>query len=385
MEVSTPKTKILLDGGVNLEENEQFALPDIQAQYDFADIDAVFLSHFHTDYVTTTRGVLDNVPVYTGKLSGGIMAAAKSYKAQTLPAFAGYFAHGAPIEVGDIRVTPHLVDAAACEGYLLLIEGGGKKVVYTGDYRANGRKSFEDMLDGLPMGVDVLLCEGGVIAKEDINPVTERDIEEQAAKLISGKKGPIFVLQSVTDFDRATTMFRAATRNKRVFLEDLYMAQLAIAAGEAMPNPIGWSGAKAYLAAGYKPDHFRYKLFSELPRVGKTGLGTQKFVMCVRTPMKKYMKTLSQCVRFFNGLLICSPPCGIPQSTADQAFLAFAAEKGLEVATLRGSGHAHAKALKALIEAVKPAKILPLAAHDARWLTGEYPGLPVARGDAVVC
>lgn len=381
IEISTSKTKILLDGGINLGENDVLRLSDLQEQYDFSNTDAVFLSHYRTDYPTLVHGLLENVPVYAGGLAGRIVAAAATYKSEKPYDFAGVYENGVPITAGDISVTPFSIDDPLFDGYLLLIEADGKKVLYTGDYRANGRKRFEEMLIGLPEKVDALICERGVIAKEDVSLVTERDVEEKAAKLIEAKSGPVFILQDLTDLDRAATMFFAAKRNKRVFLEDLYQSQLACAAGDAMPNPAGWAGVRAYLTTGYKEDHFRYKLFTELPRVSKSEIGNQKYVMCIRTTMKKFMKSLFQEKRFRDGLLINSLPSESWNSAETQEFLSFAAGKGLEVVPLRSSGHADAMALKALVAAVKPAKILPVTAETVPWLANEFPEISVSDQD----
>lgn len=378
IEISTSKTKILLDGGINLGENEMLRLSDLQERYDFSNTNAVFLSHYRTDYPILVHGRLESVPVYTGGLTARIAAAAANYKAEKPYDFAGFYESGVPIPAGDISVTPFSVDDPLYDGYLLLIEADGKKVLYTGDYRANGRKRFEEMLIGLPEKVDALICERGVIAKEDVSLVTERDVEEKAAKLIEAKKGPVFILQDLTDLDRAATMFFAAKRNKRVFMEDLYQSQLACAAADAMPNPAGWIGVRAYLTAGYKEDHFRYKLFTELPRVSKSEIGTQKYVMCIRPTMKKFMKSLFQEKRFRDGLLINSLPEESWNRAETQEFLSFAKEKGLEIVTLRSSGHADAMALKALVAAVKPSKILPVSAETVPWLANEFPGIPVS-------
>lgn len=383
IEISTSKAKILLDGGFNLGENEVFHLADLQKEYDFANTDAVFLSHVMADYMTLVPGLLENVPVYSGRMTAGVTASAAKYKAEKPCNFAGFYKNGVSVVTGDITVTPYLVDDVLFDGYLLLIEADEKKVLYTGDYRANGRKRFEEMLKGLPEKVDMLICERGVITKEDVNLVTERGVEEKAAELIGDKKGPVFILQDLTDFDRAATMYLAAKRNKRVFLEDLYLSQLACAAGDAMPNPKGWAGVRAYLTAGYKEDHFRYKMFTELPRLSKSELGAQKYVMCIRPTMKKFMKSLFQLRGFGDGLVINSLPEESSGSAAAQDFLSFAAGKGLEVVTLRSSGHADAMALKALVGAVNPAKIVPVAVPQVSWLAREYAGITVLAQDAV--
>nr|WP_319488730.1 hypothetical protein [uncultured Caproiciproducens sp.] len=109
IEIVTSKAKILLDGGVNLEENEVFRLPDLQAQYNFSNINAVFLSHYAADHITLVHGFLESVPVYTGKLAGRITAAAATYKAIRPCDFAGFYESGVSITAGDIKVTPCLV------------------------------------------------------------------------------------------------------------------------------------------------------------------------------------------------------------------------------------------------------------------------------------
>lgn len=385
VEISTAQTKIILDGGVNLEENEVLLPQELQAQYALAGIDAVFLSHYSTDHITMARGLLDHVPVYAARLAGKIALAAEEYKAKAPFHFAGYYTHGVSITVGDVSVTPFLVDTPNCEGYLLLIKGEGKSVLYTGDFRANGRKSFEEMLTNIPHKVDVLLCERGVLTERDISLITERDLEEQAATLIGNHSGPVFVLQSVTDFDRAATFLYAAKRSKRVFLQDLYTAHIAAAADKAMPNPVSWVGVKAYLTTGYKPEHPRYKIYTAMPRMSKATIETQNFVMCIRPTMKKYLKTLAQSMYMKNGLIINALPDESESSPEVQAYLTLAVKMGLEVATLRVSGHANALALKNLIEAVKPTKLVPLVDQTAAWFATEYPSLAIVMENILEC
>ncbi|MEG2087614.1 MAG: MBL fold metallo-hydrolase [Angelakisella sp.] len=384
VELATATSKIIVDSGVTLEENEVLLLPELQAQYAFSKVDAVFLSHYNTDHVTMARGLLDAVPVYAGKLAAKMATAAEGYKAKKPFPFAGYYAHGVPIVAGDIRVTPFLVDDSLHEGYLLLIEGEGKRVVYAGDYRANGRKRFEEMLAGLPNRVDAVLCEGGVLTEQDSNPVTEPKLEEQLEALLQTAKGPVFALLSPVDFDRTETLFQVAKRCKRVLLEDLYLAQIAGAAGKAMPNPTDRAGVRAYLTTGYKAEHPRYQMFTALPRVSKAEIAEQRFVLCLRPGMKKYLKTLSQELRLRDGLLVNLLPDAIADRAVTKEYLAFAAQKGLAVHTLRCSGHANAMAVKALVEAVHPTQIMPLERGNVAWFAQQYPKFLVVEEDHVI-
>lgn len=385
VEVSTNKSKILLDGGITMEENEVVRLTDVQQEYSFGEVDAVFLSHYSTDHVTMADGLFGEVPFYCGALAAKISESAREYKGKSPFKFEGYYSSGVPILAGNIKVTPFSVDDSIHEGYLLLIEGDGSRMIYTGDYRSNGRKSFEEMVAGLPKKVDAVLCEGGVITRSDVNLVTEKDLEEEMSAIISEKKGPVFVMCSVSDFDRTDTVFHVAKRNKRVLLEDLYLSTISGGCGKAMPNPKGWTGVRAYLTTGYKSEHFRYKMFTRLPRMSKGEIAGEKFVMCIRPSMKKYMKTLAREVRFHDGVIINAMPDVSARSEKTGEFAEFLQGKGLELHTLRTSGHADAVALKTLIEAVKPRKIIPMEKENFLWFAHEYPDTEIVRKDNTHC
>jgi len=373
IEISTEKTSILLDMGVNQEGVVQ---PNTLSDLVIPRFDAVFLSHMHTDYIGLT-----NKTIYVSQLTAKIIEAAHTYNMEKAPVFSGFYQDRTLISVGDITVTPILVDSEAYDAYLFLIEGEGKRILYTGDFHANGRKSFEEMLENLPVKIDALLCEGMGLTKADENSINERDLEEKAAELMGKKTGPVFVLQSPTDVDRTSTLFHAARRCDRIFLEDLFMANLADAIGNIIPNPNGSVGVNAFLTTGYQPEHIRYQMFRKLNRIDKDKIVSQKFVMCVRTNMKKYMKSLSQSMRFYDGLLFVSFESGEQPEIED--FIKFAKSKGLEIVFLRKSGHGDARALQSLVSTVHPAKIMPLLSENVNWFVGEFHGTPVIKEDFV--
>jgi len=371
IEISTKMTKIIFDLGIDSDRN---TVPPVFDNLDITQFDAVFLSHTHTDYAGLT-----NKTVFSSELTSRIISAARVYNMEKPFEFCGFYQDRTAIKVGDITVTPVLVDNDPYDAYLFLIEGEGKRVLYTGDYRANGRKSFEEMLQKLPVKIDFLLCEGMGITSADVNSITERDLEEKAAEIMSKKTGPVFVLQSPTDIDRASTMFHAAKRCGRILLEDLFMANLTDAIGNIVPNPNGSVGVNAFLTTGYQPEHIRYQLFRNLNRIDKNKIPSQKFAMYVRLNMKKYLKGLSQSMRFYGGVLIVSFAAGEQPDTAD--FVKFAKSKGMEVEFLRTSGHADARALQALVTTVHPAKIMPIHKENANWFVGEFHGTPVIKED----
>lgn len=86
-----------------------------------------------------------------------------------------------------------------------------------------------------------------------------------------------------------------------------------------------------------------------------------------------------------NGLMLNALPDESASSPEVQACLALADKLGLEVSTLRVSGHANALALKTLIEAVKPTTLIPLVPQTAAWFAAEHPELAVVTQDNIEC
>ena len=362
IEISTDKTRILLDVGRELDE-EEVRLPDIDGLFDVPAFDAVFISHYHGDHIGLAYYINKRIPLYLGEASVRIVQASDAYKNTETIHPAGFLVHGKPISIGDITVTPFLCDHSAFDSYMLLCEADGETVLYTGDFRSNGRKSFDRLLHDLPQKIDKLICEGTTLSREGYVPVTEAELEEKAVALFKETSAPIFVLQSSANIDRIVTMYRAAKRTGRIFLQELFMAELATAAGKSIPNP-AFDDVYAFIT-----NPKRYDTLTKYRRIGKDGIAKSRFVMCVRSSMLRYMQSLSEQMNFDGGLLIYSMWSGYRKQPEMEAFLCACEDMGLKVVELHTSGHADADTIKRLIAHVNPTEIIPVHTENAAWFT----------------
>lgn len=148
-----------------------------------------------------------------------------------------------------LRVVPYLCDHSAFDSYMLLVEGGGQSLLYTGDFRGHGRKSYGALLQQLPEQVDFLVCEGTNLSRPVQNIWDEKTLESRAADWMKRCRGPVFVMQAATNLDRLVSFYRAAVRSGRIFLEDLYQAEVASAAGPRIPQPSRFSNVRVFLPA----------------------------------------------------------------------------------------------------------------------------------------
>lgn len=360
IEVATDKTRILLDVGLELDdENVQF--PDVEGLFSDAAFDAVFISHYHGDHLGLAYYIDNRIPLYMGEASYHIVKAADDYKgiASIMPD--GFLRHLKPIVVGDITVTPFLCDHSAFDSYMLLCEADGEKVLYTGDFRSNGRKSFDRLLNALPDKVDKLICEGTTLSRKAQTPLREADLEELAVTEFRNATGPIFVLQSSTNIDRVVTMYRAAKRSSRVFLQEVYMADVTSAVGGSIPNP-AFNDVYAFIT-----NPKRHDALVKYRRMGKVRMAKTPFVMCVRSSMLRYLKNLSKLMSFEGGLLVYSMWSGYQQQPAMSSFIKGCETMGLRLVSLHTSGHADPDTIRALIERVQPTKIIPVHTENAEW------------------
>lgn len=358
IEISTEKTKILLDAGLELDGRN--TLPDIRGLFDFAGYDAILVSHYHSDHLGLVYRAHKDIPVYMGEGCYKIVRASDRYKEQETITPKGFLRHRQKIVIGDITVTPFLCDHSAFDSYMLLCEAQGESVLYTGDFRSNGRKPFEWLLNFLPKKVDKLICEGTTLSRDGYVPQTETVLEEKAAKLFSETNGPVFVLQSSMNIDRIVTMYRAAKRTGRVFLEEAYMAEIATAAGEHIPNP-QFGDVYAFITS---PS--RYKFIEKYKRkIGKSTIAQKRFVMCVRTSMLDYLKSLSELMSFENGILVYSFWSGYRETESMKPFLTECEKMGLRIEILHTSGHADEGTIRKLIQRVNPSVLIPVHTENA--------------------
>ncbi len=361
IEVATDTTKILLDVGLELDNGDDQPLPDIQGLFDGAGYDAIFISHYHGDHIGLAYQTHKDIPIYIGEASYKIIRASDDYKKKATITPKGFLHHKQRITIGDISVMPFLCDHSAFDSYMLLCEADGESVLYSGDFRSNGRKSFDRLLRDLPKNVDKLICEGTILSREGYKAISEKALEEKAVELFRGVTGPIFVLQSSMNIDRIVTMYRAAKRSGRIFLEEVYMANIASAAGDSIPNP-GFDDVYAFITSPAKHDFL--KQYEH--KVGKTFITKQSFVMCVRNSMLRYLKYLAGKMSFENGLLVYSFWNGYRETASMRHFLTECEQLGLKIVTLHTSGHADEEALKRLIETVNPKVLLPIHTENAK-------------------
>lgn len=367
VEVSSETTRIVFDVGINLDEDDNVYVPQIPGLFiEPKSYDAIFISHYHSDHIGLLNFTLPEIPVYMGQKAYSILKAATNYREKELCYKPTFISNQVPIIIGDIKITPFLCDHSAFDSYMFLIEADEKKVLYTGDFRANGRHDFNSLLSSLPK-VDSLIVEGTTLTRaENSHNIEEEFLEEIAIAELQKHKGPAFIMMSAMNVDRLITAYNASRATGRVFLEDTYTAEITSSINEDVPKPNGVCPAKVFLTVGGDENYKKLQKFRNA-KIGKEQISKTPFLMCVRSSMINYLKRLNEICSFEDGVLFYGMWKGYMEQESTRRFIDFMTSKGVKLHVLHTSGHADEETIEQVITTVSPKSIVPVHTENANW------------------
>ncbi len=359
-EICTKKTHIFIDMGSELpDEDGNIAIETLSIDGvtgGSKSCDGVLFTHYHGDHIGMLAHILPGVPLYMGQAAKDIfLTLQKRVNCTLVPAVEAIntFRATDKIQIGDIAITPLMVDHSAYDAYMFLIEADGKRVLHTGDFRTHGfrGKGVIPMLKKYVGQVDVLITEGTMLSRDASHIDTERELQEKAKKLLSDNKY-VFVICSSTNIDRLASLHEATPRGK-YFLCDSYQK-------DVIDIAVKYGGMHAQLYTFKKAKVYK-EYFEE--KAEKQG-----FCMMVRANdcflniMRKYRDNHnSEC------LVIYSLWDGYLQLPNNR--LAPLMEGFQQVKHLHTSGHATLEAIVEVCNTVKPLQaIIPIHSTNSTML-----------------
>ena len=380
-EIRTNNHRIVIDFGANLPNSKvEGAMGDealTQTLFHGEPCDGVLFTHYHGDHIGLYKKIPQDIPLYIGstakklleilteKLDSGMKAAEKGLP--RIESIKCYFP-GQKLEVfGDIHVTPFIVDHSALDAYMFFIETGGKKILFTGDFREHGiigaNNTLEKMIQTYIGEIDILITEGTMLSRMNETKQnvirTESDLGKRARELFRANKESV-ILVSSTNLDSIMEFYHALPWGMD-FVCDAYQAKLILAAmadkgkyyKQYRPEMIHGKPRRLYIVGndmeglGAKENCYMAR-FSILQRKGFTMLARES-----NPRLKKIMEYFS------DPLIIYSKWTGyLDGKYADPKVKEFIGNHRME--KLHTSGHAYVETIEKLIRLTNPKVIIPM-------------------------
>lgn len=349
IEVSAGKTKILLECGEALESTKESKL--IETQVLNTEYDAIIITHYHADHSALLENPLKVKRIYMSKGTFGVLEYCNAINRENKKRIE-FLQDQKTFSIGEITCKPYLCDHSAFDSYMIEIKKGSEGILYTGDFRSNGRKNFDFLLKKLPKNVNVLITEATC---PTLKNQTEKELEEKAFEIFS-KYDKVFILQSTLNIDRTVSFYRVSKRTDRPFIMGLSSADICSNL-KNIPNPKRFNDCFTYLS--YSVDnatHEEVKMVYKNKLLGRSQIAKiKKFTMQINTRMLDYLSELNKSVRLKNSVLVYSMWQGYKAEM--QEFLNGVKEMGVNIVDLHVSGHADLLAIEQIIKRTNPKKI----------------------------
>lgn len=232
VEISTASTRIIIDMGdeLTIDSSDTPKPLNISGVTDKnGRCDAVLFTHYHGDHTGQLPYIRNDIPIYMGSLTKDILLAAAYNAEQNIINrinSAKIFEVGKKFRIGDIDITPYVIDHSAFDSYMFLIEADGKRILHTGDFRTHGfrGKAVPVILQNYIKKIDILITEGTNISRANNEIITEMQLQNKVKEYMKEYKY-VFAYTSSTNLERICGFSKAVPKGK-YFICDAYQYKL---------------------------------------------------------------------------------------------------------------------------------------------------------------
>ncbi|OFX38807.1 MAG: hypothetical protein A2X08_08830 [Bacteroidetes bacterium GWA2_32_17] len=377
IEVYTEQARIIFDVGEELpdkfqpeREKKLLIVDDLFVNSKTTDrkIDGIIISHNHGDHIGLIDSTREDIPLFIGKTSADVHNTICDFtsKGEKIKPYK-YLEHEKSFNIKDIEITPFLIDHSAFDSYAFMIESNDKKVLYTGDFRRHGAKGkLTEWFYKNPKthNANVLLIEGTNLYKENYIAETEIHLGKRAEEFMQQTKGNVFVLQSSANIDRLVEIYKAAKHTKRLFLVDIFTANILAQMPDSIPNTKTFKDVKVFYPYWLTQHLFKEENKNSLAnkfakyKLEKSEL-KQRTDLCVLV-RENMLSDIEKRMNYSESSVIYSKWEGYKTDEKVETFLNFFKKNNCAIESIHTSGHADTNTINDFIKYSKPKKIIPV-------------------------
>ena len=376
-------------------------LPAVDGLYQWQTptVDAILISHAHMDHYGLLDHVHPDIPVWLSEGTRKLIEITTTFSGKPSPLrTTKEFSWPSRFEIGAFTITPHLVDHSSFSSFAFEVEGVGKRLFYSGDFREHGHigKALDILYEKVAPGMDALLMEGTMMGRSDEGVLSESDLSLAATDICKRCEKAVLVYQAGQNISRAVSFYKAAKRTGRLFVLDVYMAHVMkelseCPGGEKLPRPghPGFDDVRVWYPRYLTNRLFRSDL-GEIPiAFSKSKITKEQMASDLGKVMLFVRPWMQGDIRRIQGIegstLVYSLWEGYKAKDGTRQFLEELEGMGIAIETLHTSGHADLPALRRMVDRLKPKRTIPIHTLHPDAFSGEFGSSveAVASGDVV--
>ena len=361
-------SKVLV--GKSIEELKRLKiLPDIKGLYkdEQSEISAILISHSHMDHYGFLNYVDQNIPVYMSKGAKDLIDVSNIFTPNKLDGInSRIISAKRSFKINDFSITPYLVDHSAFDALAFLIEVGGKRVFYSGDFRRHGRKSvlFEHMVSNPPKDIDCLLMEGSMIGRGKQIYEDENAIQKRFEEILKDSSNITFLFSSSQNIDRLVSAYKACLKTGHIFVIDIYTAYILDKLRKVSKNipQFNWRNIRIKFIKSHADalaERVSEKLlyFYNTKKIDMFEINRKKNKILMLTRDNSIFPLLVKGIKGIGGANIIYSMWG---GYLTDKFKNYCDKKKLAIEQVHTSGHATIEDLKAFARALEPKLLIPI-------------------------
>jgi ribonuclease J len=203
------------------------------------EIDAILLSHAHSDHADYISFLHEDIPVYMGAACHLILKALEERGSRTIereilnykprpynikdkpiPREINEFRTGDKFKIGSLEIEPIHVDHSVPGAYGFIIYTSEGPIVYTGDIRLHGTHSdmTRDFIQKAKEVKPIALITEGTRIADEAKEESEDKVYKESGKKVAESENLVFTDFNFKDVDRLKTFFNIAKENDRKFV-----------------------------------------------------------------------------------------------------------------------------------------------------------------------
>ena len=330
----------------------------------------IVVSHGHPDHYGLVELAHPDVPIFMGEAASRILAEASFFVPRMVaPTPTGYLHNGLSFDVCPFRITPHLIDHSAFDAYAIEVQADGRRLFYTGDLRAHGRKpgTFERLIRNPPRDVDVLLLEGTHVGRHTVpgTAVTSEDaVRDRALEVCRRSAGIVLAIYSPQNVDRLVSLYKAARLGRRQFVMDLYAASIAVATGRATIPRAGWEGVRVFVPHSQRARVIQAGAYHRITAIRRARIFPEGLAHSAGGLMMTFRHSMATDLERAGCLegataLWCQWP-GYLQEPSGRRLTDWLDRRGIPLEYAHASGHATVEDLQRLVGTMAPDRVVPI-------------------------